>query len=188
MADLNPSFKSYLDKADELTMSNPAKAELYLLDLLKKDFPLREILQLKIKLAYALWSESKTDDSYKLYLDIGKIARENSFEEEIADSLDGIALFAGLKGNIKEGLENAEEAVRIYRKLKLPEKEAKVSNNYGIVHYYNNQLDEALFWFNNTLRLSTIHKSRYYISALGNSALIFRARGEMQKALDFITR
>jgi len=188
MTDLNTTFKSYLDKADELTISSPAKAETYLLDLLKNDFSLRELLQLKVKLAYALWSESKTDDSYKIYLDVGKIARENSFEEEIADSLDGMALFAGLKGKIKEGLENGKEAIRIYRKLNLPEKEAKASNNFGIILYYNNQLDEALFWFNNTLKLSTAPKSTHNISALGNSALIFRARGEMQKALDFITR
>lgn len=188
MTDLNPTFQSYLDKADELIISNPAKAEIYLLDILNNGFSLREVLQLKLKLAYALWSESKTDDSYKIYLDVGKIARENSFEEEIADSLEGMALFAGLKGKIKEGLENVEEAIRIYRKLKLPEKEAKASNNYGIILYYNNQLDKALFWFNNTLKLSTSQNSTYNISALGNSALIFRARGEMQKALDFITR
>ncbi len=188
MTDLNPPIKSYLDKADELTISNPAKAELYLLDLLKNDFSLKELLQLKIKLAYALWSESKTDDSYKIYLEVGNKARENSFEEEIADSLEGMALFSGLKGNIKEGLDYVEEAIGIYRKLKLPNKEAKASNNHAIILYYNNQLDEALVSFNNTLKLSTNEKSTHYISALGNSALIYRARGEMQKALDFITR
>jgi tetratricopeptide (TPR) repeat protein len=189
MTDLNPDFKSYLDKADDLTISNPAKAETYLLKLLKKSkFSLKEILQLKIKLGYALWSESKTDDSYKIYLGVGKQARENSFEEETADSLEGIALFAGLKGNIKEGLEQVQEAIKIYKNLNLQNKEAKASNNYGIILYYNNQLDEALVWFNNALKLSTNKKSTYYISALGNSALIFRARGEMQKALDFITR
>ncbi len=114
MTDLNSDFKSYLGKADELTISNPAKAETYLLKLLKKGkFSLKEILQLKIKLAYALWSGSKTDDSYKIYLEVGKQARENSFEEETADSLEGKALFAGLKGNIKEGLEQVQEAIKI---------------------------------------------------------------------------
>ena len=188
MTDLKPPFKSYLDKADELTISNPAKAEVYLLDLLKIDFTLRELLQLKIKLAYALFSESKTDDSYKIYCEVRKKARENSFEEEIADSLDGIALFAGLKGNIKEGLEKVREAIKIFKRLQLPNKEAKASNNLAIILYYNNQLDEALIWFNNALKLSTNKKSTFYINALGNSALIFRARGEMQKALDFMIR
>ena len=188
MTDLNPSFKSYLDKADELTIKNPSKAEIYLLDLLKNGFSLKETLQLKIKLGYALWSESKTDDSYKIYLEVEKKARENSFEEEFADSLEGKALFAGLKGNIKEGLVDVKEAIKIYKNLNLPNKEAKASNNLAILLYYNNQLDEALVWFNNTLKLSTDKKSTFNISALGNSALIFRARGEMQKALDFMTR
>ena len=180
------SFKSYLDKADKLTISNPAKAESYLLDLLQKDFSLKEIMQLKIKLAYALWSQSNTEDSYKIYLEVKKLATENSFEEEYADALNGTALFAGLKGNIKEGLENVKKAIKIYKKLSLPNKEAKASNNLAIILYYNNQLDEALQWFNNTLKVSTNKKSTAYISALGNSALIFRARGEMQKALDFM--
>ncbi len=184
----NKSFKSLLEKADELTISNPAKAEAYLLDLLKNNFSLKETLQIKLKLAYALWSESKTDDSYKIYLEVEKKARKNSFDEEIADALDGIALFAGFKGNIEEGLKNVREAITIFKKLKLPNKEAKASNNHAIIQFYNNQLDEALIWFNNALKLSTNKKSTFYISALGNSALIFRARGEMQKALDFIKR
>lgn len=174
-----------LEKARELVVSNPQQGEITLRELLAKDNSNREDLQIKISLAYSLFSQTKINESLKLYEEVLKKASVHNFQREIAEAMLGKGICNIYSSNLGEGISNCTQAIEIFKKLSLPEKEAQANNCLGSLYFAKGEFVKSLERYKNTMRLTKNKETIMYTMALGNSALIYLLRGEMEKSVKF---
>ncbi len=174
-----------LEKARELVVSDPHKGEITLRELLKKDHNIREDLQIKISLAYSLFAQTKNNESLNLYEGVLKKAIEHQFQEEIADAMLGKGTCYIHTSNLGESISNCTKAIKIYKNLSLFEKESRANNSLGSLYFSKGEFDRSLECFKNTMTLTKNKETLMYTMALGNSALIYLLRGEMEKTVQF---
>jgi len=174
-----------LEKASELVVSDPQQGEITLRELLKKDLSIKEDLQIKISLGYSLFSQTKIDESLSFYDEVLKKATENHFQEEIADAKLGKGTCYIYSSNLDEGISNCLQAIDIFKNLSLSEKEARANNSLGSLYLAKGEFDKSLERYQNTMALTNNKETIMYSMALGNSALIYLLRGEMDKTAKF---
>ncbi|MHA1560842.1 MAG: tetratricopeptide repeat protein, partial [Promethearchaeota archaeon] len=174
-----------LEKARVLVVSDPHKSEITLRELLKKDHNIREDLQIKISLAYSLFAQTKNNESLNLYEDVLKKAIEHQFQEEIADAMLGKGTCYIHTSNLGESILNCTQAIKIFKNLSLFEKEARANNSLGSLYFSKGEFDKSLECYRNTMTLTKNKETLMYTMALGNSALIYLLRGEMEKTAEF---
>ncbi len=174
-----------LEKARELVISDPHLGEITLRELLQRDHNILEDLQIKISLAYALFSQTKNNESLKIYEEVFQKATEHQFREEIADALLGKGICFIYSSNIDDGISNCIQAIEIFKNLSLFEKEAKANNALGNLYFAKGNFDRSLECYKNTMTLTNNKETIMYTMALGNSALIYLLRGEMEKTAKF---
>jgi len=174
-----------LEKARELVVSDPHQGEITLRELLKKDHTTREDLQIKISLAYSLFAQTKNNESLKIYEEVLKESTKHQFQEEIADAMLGKGTCHIHTSNLNESIANCTESIKIFKNLSLFEKEARANNSLGSIYFSKGEFDKSLECYKNTMTLTKNKETLMYTMALGNSALIYLLRGEMEKTAEF---
>ncbi len=176
------NFLCELEKAKKLNITVPHKGESTLRELLKQNFNFVEKLELKINLAYSLLAQLKVNESYDLYNSVLQDAIEKKLPKEEADALEGLANCNISLGKIEDGILFCIQSIKIYKKLSLEESEAKASNTLACLYLSKGKPDFALEFFEKSLNLTKNTETIMYLMALGNSAVIYLNRGEMEKS------
>ena len=174
-----------LEKARALVVSDPQQGEITLRELLEKDHSIREDLQIKISLAYSLFSQTKIDESLEIYEEVLTEAKKYQFREEIAEAMLGKGTCNIYSSNLDAGITNCIQAIEIFKNLSLFEKEARANNSLGSLYLAKGEFDKSLEHYKNTMALTENKETLMYTMALGNSALIYLLRGEMEKTAKF---
>ncbi len=174
-----------LEKARVLVISDPHQGEITLRELLKKDHNIREDLQIKISLAYSLFSQTKTEESLMIYEEVLNKAIEHQFREEIAEAMLGKGTCKIYSSSLDTGISNCIQAIEIFKSLSLFEKEAQANNSLGGLYLAKGEFDNSLECYKKTMALTQNKDTLMYTMALGNSALIYLLRGEMEKTAKF---
>ena len=174
-----------LEKARELVVSDPHNGEITLRKLLKKDHTIREDLQIKISLAYSLFAQTQINESLEIYEKVLKKANKHQYQEEIADAMLGKGTCYIHTSNLDEGISNCVQSIDIFKNLSLFEKVARANNILGSLHLSKGEFDRSLECYNNTMIYTKDKDTLMYTMALGNTALIYLLRGEMEKTVNF---
>ncbi len=182
MAEIKGKFGNELEKAKKLINTNPYQGELKLRELLKQNINFVEKLELKINLAYSLLAQLKVNESYKMYNAVLHEAIEKKNQKEEANALEGLANCNISLGKIEDGISLCIQSIKIYKELSLTESEAKASNTLACLYLSKGEPDLALEFFEKSLDLTKNTETIMYLMALGNSAVIYLNRGEMEKA------
>ncbi|MHA1717975.1 MAG: hypothetical protein ACTSWX_05675 [Promethearchaeota archaeon] len=174
-----------LEKARKLNVTSPHEGEIALRRLLKLDHTLREDLQIKIALAYSLYSQTKHQDAFKLYDEVLEKAINHNFQEEMGDAHLGKGSCYIYLGKIDKGISQCLQAIKIFKELSLTEKLSRVHNVLGSLYFNKGDFDLSLECYNKSMKLTKNKNTIMYTMALGNSALIYLLRGEMEKSAKF---
>lgn len=181
-------FREIIERTETLHLSDPDEEEQFLKKSLSKNLSQPQYITLNLQLAYCFLVLSRYNDSYALYSQMREFALKDKDEELYADTLEGIGNTQVEIGQKKEARKNLLEAISIYRRLALPEKESKASNCLAILYFQANDYDEAILWFEKAQDLTGDKKSIRYVNALGNSGLIYHSQGNMEKAAEIYSR
>ena len=174
-----------LEKARELLISDPHQGEITLRELLKQKHNIQEDLQIKNSLAYSLYSQTKHQESLQIYKDVLKNTIIHQYQEEMADAMLGKSSCFIYLGSIDEGISQCLQSIEIYKDLSLLEKESRANNILGSLYFNKGIFDNSLKCYKKSMKLTKNKETIIYTMALGNSALIYLLRGEMEKVVKF---
>ncbi|WP_371802611.1 tetratricopeptide repeat protein [Candidatus Lokiarchaeum ossiferum] len=181
-------FREIIERTETLHLSDPQEEEQFLKENLTKNLTQPQYITLNLQLAYCFLVLSRYNDSYELYSQMKEFALKDKNEELYADTLEGIGNTQVEIGQKKEARKNLLEAISIYQKLNLPEKESKASNCLAVLYFQANDYDEAIKWYEKAQNLTDDKKSIRFVNALGNSGLIYHSQGNMEKAAEIYSR
>lgn len=98
-----------------------------------------------------------------------KVRKKSSTSQNLAETLNGLALVSWLSGNFDSSLNYLQETLVIAEKLKNEEGKSRAYNNIGIVYHEKKEYGTALSYLFKALKISEKHHDKWQAAEASNN-------------------